>query len=62
MPELWLKIWFDKQSQHYTRVRNHLNAPGKWSRLPEPIKNYQIVKRIALETLMTIISRSQRVA
>jgi hypothetical protein len=40
---VWIEIWYDKRTGYYTRVRNHLNTPGKWSRLPEPIKNYQIV-------------------
>ena len=42
----------DKRREHYTRVRCNWNTQGKWHRLAEPIKNYQIAKRLAFEYLL----------
>jgi hypothetical protein len=42
----------DKRTEHYTRVRCTYNTPGKWHRLAEPIRNYQIAKRRAFEYLV----------
>ena len=50
--EIWLEIWFDKESEHYTRCRCTFNTPGKWHRFPEPIRNYQIAKRRSFEYLL----------
>jgi hypothetical protein len=43
-PEVWLEIWFDKATEHYTRCRCNFNTPWKWHRWPQPLKNYQIAK------------------
>jgi hypothetical protein len=51
-PEIWLEIQLDKRTEHYTRVRCTYNTPGKWHRLAEPIRNYQIAKRRAFEYLV----------
>ena len=61
-PEIWLEIWFDKTTEHFTRCRCNFNTPGKWSRFPEPIRNYQIAKRRAFEYLLKKTLQLARVA
>jgi hypothetical protein len=60
--EIWLEIWFDKESQHYVKCRCTFNTPGKWHRFEEPLRDYQIAKRQAFEYLLKRTLKQARAA